>query len=460
MYESDAESLRRKHLAERSDYYSADDFSSLKQSASQDYPINSFATNQLNSDPYGFAFGGRQVELDRFGYPLQASSNAAESMENYPFNTRSLESHSNYFMGSRGQLGASDQTERSQRPLRVVHVGQYMFVAGIESWLRALIRYSDRSNIEFVRCVITGEVHDHRVIRSMGIPVEVGRAAAVQQAARDCDVMLFSGPSDLKSLLGDVKPTASVFVAHGDAMWTQRILAETRELIDHCIAVSKTAQDRICGGMPSTVILNSIDPAHLVASESRTSVRERHGFSEDDFVLGYVGRFSSEKRVELLVQAVRLLPKNVKLLLVGWGALTTELMNLANELIPGRYAFATAESSLGSYYSAMDVHCMVSESEGFGLSMAESMFCGIPLLCTSVGFVPDKLIDRVNCAVVEPSPESIRDTARLLLEHPQWRNAIAVGGRRVIESFAFPQRMCRQYEQTLRQVWRDKVRES
>ena len=111
-------------------------------------------------------------------------------------------------------LGAGPAGEPASPPLRVIHVGQCLLRAGIESWLKALVRYSDPRRLRFERFVATSQHVDPRLIRELPVPVEVGQAASVRRAAQDCDVLLVSGPAELPEWLGPVRPPLCVFVAH------------------------------------------------------------------------------------------------------------------------------------------------------------------------------------------------------------------------------------------------------
>src|SRR5205823_1311200 len=105
---------------------------------------------------------------------------------------------------------------------------------------------------------------------------------------------------------------------HGEGYWTRYILDGCRPIIDHVVAVSGRVRERTCDGLPTTVIPNGVDAAQLAPTRPRAAVRAALGFQPDDFVLGYVGRFSAEKRPQVLIEAVARLPPSFKALLVGW----------------------------------------------------------------------------------------------------------------------------------------------
>ena len=243
-------------------------------------------------------------------------------------------------------------------------------------------------------------------------------------------MLLCWGPPDLGRWLAKRPPSLCVFVAHGEGYWTRQILEGCRPVIDHVVAVSTRVKDRVAGGLPTTVIPNGVDLAHLARTRPAGVVRKSLGFRADDFVLGYVGRFSDEKQPHLLVDAVARLPAPFKAsLFVGWGPLGGRLLAYANARIPGRYAFVKATNDVGDYYAALDALCLPSAEEGFGLVILEAMLCERPIIATEVGCVPDLIADRVNGLVVAGTPESIRDAALLLRDNPAWARGLAAQGR-------------------------------
>jgi glycosyltransferase involved in cell wall biosynthesis len=331
-----------------------------------------------------------------------------------------------------------------------------MVRAGIESWLKSLVRFANPRRLRFTRCVVTSSLSDPRVMREMPVPVEVGGCESVQRAARDCDVLLVSGPAEVASWLGDHRPPLCVGVAHGDAVWTRNILERCAPAFDHVIAVSRTVEERVCQGFHSTVIYNGVDLSHVTRTLPRDEARARFGFSSSDFVVGSVMRLSSEKCPELLVQAVARLPKHVKLFLVGWGPLRHKLLDLANDLAPMRCVIAPADEHLGDYYHAFDAFCLPSESEGFGLATLEAQFCGLPVVTTRTGYAPELLQDGVHYLQCAGTVDSVANCLVRLDANREWAATLGREGQRQAERFGFATRMCRDYEALLDRLWRNR----
>jgi glycosyltransferase involved in cell wall biosynthesis len=340
------------------------------------------------------------------------------------------------------------------RPLRVGHVGQFMMRGGIEMWLKGLVRHATPERLRFVRCVATSDTYaDSKVAAELGLPVEIGGRESVRRLAGDCDVLLCSGPAEVAAWLSDIPPKLTVFVSHGTAPPYRALLESCSSIVNHVVAVSSTVREATCANFPCTVIPNGIDVAHIAHSRPRDEVRQGLGFGRDDFVLGYVGRFSWEKRPRTVIEAVAQLPPRFKALLVGWGEDRQELLELANQRIPGRYALAEGDRHIGDYYQALDALCLPSEWEGFGLVVLEAMFAERPVIACSVGCVPDAVVDRVNGVVVSGDPGSFAAAATLLEAHPQWAHGIAREGRRYADQQGHARQMCQRYEELLTRLW-------
>ncbi len=409
--------------------------------------------------------------MSQYGPGIQSSLRSASKLSdvksladgnNAELKGQSQYGESQYGCVSQVKLAAESTQARSyfhrdcpapERPLRVIHVGQQMLQAGIEMWLKALVGSLNPDLIRFERCIVTSTFNDPQMIRAMPVPVEVGGAPSVRRAIDDCDVLLMSGPAELADWANGVRPRLGVFVAHGDSVWTRRILESSAPIVDHVIAVSQRAKRETCYGFPTTVIYNGVDTKHLTRSEERGAVRQRFGFAPDDFVVGSVMRLSPEKCPELLIEAISRLPKRYKLLLIGWGVLQQKLLDIANRIAPMRCVIAPANSNLGDCYSAFDAFCLPSASEGFGLATLEAMFCGVPVVTTDSGFAPELLLDRVHYVQSAGDPTAISNAFATIAEQPSWAAGLAAEGKSAAEGFGFASRMAREYESLLHKLW-------
>ena len=110
--------------------------------------------------------------------------------------------------------------------------------------------------------------------------------------------------------------------------WCQRLVLRHA---DHCIAHNETAKqiyqsksfERV------TVIPPSVD---LVVFKKKNANALRNSLGLQGFTIGYVGRFTPLKGVDVLLRAAKELPFECKILLVGDGPAKSEWMKLAEDL--------------------------------------------------------------------------------------------------------------------------------
>jgi len=117
-----------------------------------------------------------------------------------------------------------------------------------------------------------------------------------------------------------------------------------------------------------------------------------------DFTVGFVGRPSLVKGIDTLFQAVDNLEANVRLLIVTSSpSISNEIIVLAKESgIQDRVEFKTSitHSQLPECFNKMDVFVLPSRTtktwkEQFGRTLIEAMACGIPVIGSSSGAIPE-----------------------------------------------------------------------
>jgi len=339
-------------------------------------------------------------------------------------------------------------TRRSSGPLRMACIGPNFRIGGVRQHALALVKFLNPERLKITEFVVndTSPPDPHDLFK-MPVPVSNFNAQTVTRLNDDCDILLMWGDGFNQRLAG-IKPF-KVFVAHGETQWTRNTLLHSSQVVEHVIAVSDRVKQNVCHGFPATTILNGVDTGRLGQTDTRENVRRRFAFGARDYVIGSVGRLTQEKQFDLLIRAVGRLPSNFKLLLVGSGRRQSELLELANRFIPGRFAIVPAYDYLGDYYQAMDAFAMVSAHEGFGLVLAEAMMCGRPVIATPVGVAPEVISDRVNGLLVEPDVDSIASAAKDLHSHRAWAKGMAMQGKSYASQHLNAAQMARRYEDLL-----------
>ena len=122
-----------------------------------------------------------------------------------------------------------------------------------------------------------------------------------------------------------------------------------------------------------------------------------------------------------------------------------ECRDLVDEMgLEERIKFTGFQDSL-KWYPKFDVFALPSLSEGFPLTILESLSFGIPCVATGVGGVPEILGEEF--LVEKWDPEGLAKKISWLLENPEERIRAGVEGRELVESKFSLQRMVREYRE-------------
>lgn len=169
-------------------------------------------------------------------------------------------------------------------------------------------------------------------------------------------------------------------------------------------------------------IYNFVDERvyHKVSSDH---LRNEYGVSPNEKVIIHVSNFRPVKRVQDVVKSFAKIVDKIpaKLLLVGDGPEISLINRLAEELhIRNRVLFLGKQDNLEELYSISDLMLLLSEKESFGLVALEAMACGVPVIGTNVGGIPEVISDGETGYICELGDiDSVVDKAVHLLNEEE-----------------------------------------
>ena len=143
------------------------------------------------------------------------------------------------------------------------------------------------------------------------------------------------------------------------------------------------------------VVPNGIDARF--APGAGDHVRLRHGLGGGPVAL-FLGGLKPRKNLALLLDAWREVAParaDARLLVAGVGPLESSLRRRAVALgLGGRVVFAgrIAEAEKVGYYNAADLFVSPSSLEGFGFTVGEAMSCGLPVVVSDRGALPELVV--------------------------------------------------------------------
>lgn len=177
------------------------------------------------------------------------------------------------------------------------------------------------------------------------------------------------------------------------------------------------AEDRVVtvhNGMPDV-------PLRLRADPGRTPVR-----------LVMVARYEPQKDHPTLLRALAGLKDHAwELDLIGEGPLMSQMESLAATLELGdRVHFLGQRMDVDQILAQAQINLLVSNWEGFPLSILEAMRAGLPVVASSVGGIGESVCDEETGFLVgRGNVELLRDRIRRLLEAPTLRARFGARGR-------------------------------
>lgn len=196
---------------------------------------------------------------------------------------------------------------------------------------------------------------------------------------------------------------------------------------------------RIERGRRHFTIYNAVDFERIRDTAGKTDsglLRCELGIPEESPVIGIVGRLAEQKGHTFLLDAfkdvVAQFPSAI-LLVVGDGPLRQQLKEQACNLDIDRsilWLGSQPQEEVFRLYAIMNIFTMPSLFEGFGLTAAEAMAAGLPVVATRVDGLTEIVEEGTTGCLTPPGDSS--ELARLLVEfltHPARANAMGEDGR-------------------------------
>lgn len=191
---------------------------------------------------------------------------------------------------------------------------------------------------------------------------------------------------------------------------------------------------------PSKVftLLNGIDPEELYVDVSSQEMRNRLGFTRQDFLLTSVGRLSDGKGHKYLIKAVKYLVEkgvgSIKLLLVGKGEVEDELKQITRiHGLEKNVFFLGYRNDIPNILNCSDIYVHPSIWDSLPRSLLEAMAVGLPVIATNVSGIPEVVHDEFNGFLVEPRTDvDIAERILKIKNDEQLKNRIAQNAKKFV----------------------------
>ena len=196
---------------------------------------------------------------------------------------------------------------------------------------------------------------------------------------------------------------------------------------------------------PIEVIPNGVDISlfsKIFTPAEKAETEKLLGKKDGDIFLVTSSRLTRKNAVDDIISALKNLPANISLIIIGKGEEGPRLQKQTEKLgLQKRVKFLgfVPQKEIPRIFSVCDIFVRPSRSEGFGNSFIEAMAARLPVIATPVGGIVDFVDDKVTGIFCAPdNPQSIALSVRMLLENPKLRDYIVQNAfERVSENYSW-----------------------
>jgi glycosyltransferase involved in cell wall biosynthesis len=276
-------------------------------------------------------------------------------------------------------------------------------------------------------------------------PSDLAALRRLRQAVRDWrpDLVHAHGVKAALLALGSRLPGRPPVVVTFHNLWHGGPLTLPLRLVTQraaaAIAVSEAVRERLAahGIRPRelTVIPNGLD---LDAFRPPLMLRCPRS-AERPFTAAFLGRLTREKGVLVLLEAARLVLERheVRFVVAGDGPLRAAVKEAARQH-GSPFVYLGHQDDVQAVYHAADAIVIPSLSEGQSLTALEAMACGLAVVASRAGGLPEMVVDRETGLLVPPGEaEALAEAlGALACDRVRARTLGAAGRRRVEQEFA------------------------
>lgn len=340
--------------------------------------------------------------------------------------------------------------------MRFLFVGTHPGSGGSETHFASLTRALADAGHEVV-AVVCPNAFLHRALRidprialhtaHFAVRNDLTATRAVLQIARqtrpDVIVGAFKREYWPVTVVARLVRTPVVLFSHLDQRLPWVMVRALPHLVHRLIAPSAYQRERlIARGLPPrsiAVLPNPIDTHRFRAMPAlRETMRARCGFAPDDVVVGYAGRMEAGKGTEVLAAALEHAmgrQPRLRALWVGDGTLAPAL-RAAAAASPhhARHAWQSWTDDMVRAIAAMDVLVLPSVApETFGRVLVEAQACGVPVVGSRLGGIPEAIREGSSGLLVPPGDDAaLADALLALAAQPSMRRRMGWAGRRFV----------------------------
>lgn len=187
--------------------------------------------------------------------------------------------------------------------------------------------------------------------------------------------------------------------------------------------------------------------------DEKDALRKDMGLAEP--VVIYSGRIASEKRIDVLLHAVKLLTPHfpsLSLLITGLGVEHHNLRILAHQLAIEKWVHFTGfvpPDELARYYRASDAFVIMSTADSQSLSLMQAYATGVPAVCARSKGLPDYTPSDCGFLVEPGDHRALAEKLKLLLNDDALRERMGKAAVTFAKTLS-PEKIAKEWEEIYR----------
>lgn len=320
---------------------------------------------------------------------------------------------------------------RTDKPVKITMISAILHnPGGLERWLIALarqlpivsnglvtvesviIRYPDQQDPEYTR-----ELSRYTKVISHKNTIDTN--SEIKNALFESDVVMISGTNYPEDVLTRYKSPV-VWVSHGAGPYTEKLSREAHLTgrITHWVSVGHASVSAIVPEATHLVtsVENGAEVDRCAPVYGRDWQRNQWGIEKDQIVIGFVGRFMSDKNPLALAETIKHLPSNFVGIMIGSGREQEKVKSEVYRIAGDRIKVFSSVSHIGDVLAGLDYGFLASTSEGFCLSRTEMHLAGLPMFSTLTGELPRLQEDYGDLCVALPLNGTGKEMASIVLD--------------------------------------------
>jgi glycosyltransferase involved in cell wall biosynthesis len=208
------------------------------------------------------------------------------------------------------------------------------------------------------------------------------------------------------------------------------------------------------------IIPNAVDHEKFQVKVDPGRIKKGYGIHPLAPTVLFFGRIVDQKGPDLLVEASPIIMSHrwdVKFIFAGEGKMKPYLQSRAYDLgvsqamrFPGWLSFP----SLTELLNSVDIVCIPSRNEPFGIVLLEAWAAGRPVVATEIGGLRENITNFMDGILVYPKPESVAWGINYLLNNLDVMKKISEKGRKKVKAFSW-MNVANQLVKTYKQVLTD-----